>query len=94
MIFHEQQYREYLAKVGVGKNDKIASSIESYVSYLRSVSKILSIDISPSTVADETDIQDIYQRLQKKRSEKTISNYRSALRQYAQMVQVLGLRRQ
>lgn len=90
MIFHEQQYRECLAKVGVGRNDNIASSIESYVSYLRSVSKILNIDISPSTVADENDIQDIYQRLQKKRNEKTISNYRSAMRQYAKMVKDLG----
>jgi hypothetical protein len=92
MIFHEQQYREYLAKVGVGRNDNVASSIESYVSYLRSVSKILNIDISPSTVADEDDIQDIYQRLQKKRSEKTINNYRSAMRQYAEMVKDLRLK--
>jgi len=91
VIVYAQQYREYLAKVGVGSNDIVASSVESYVSYLRSVSKVLNMNISPFTVTDEECIQDVYQRLQGKRSEKTISNYRSALRQYAQMVQELDL---
>lgn len=88
MIFYEQQYREYLAKAGVGSNDKVASSIDSYVSYLRSVSEVLGIDISPATVHDEECVQNIFHQLQGKRSEKTISNYRSALRLYAQMVHI------
>jgi hypothetical protein len=92
MILFQQEYIEYLDNVGVGKNDKVASSIDSYVSYLRSVSKILDFNISPSTVAVENDIKNIFQRLHGKRADKTLSNYCSALRQYAHMVQDMGLK--
>jgi hypothetical protein len=87
MIHLEREYRDFLAKVGVGSNDKVQDSIYSYVSYLRTVSRLLNIDISPETVKDEDDVQNLYQRMYGKRSAKSISNYRSALRQYARMVQ-------
>ena len=63
MILYEQEYIRHLHKVGVGENDKFGSSINSYISYLRSVSKILIMNISPETVVNEEDIENIFQRL-------------------------------
>ena len=60
---NEQEYTGYLHKAGVGENDKVASSIDSYISYLRSVSKILNMNISPATVVNEENIENIFQRL-------------------------------
>ena len=87
MIIHEPSYRRWLAARGVGDRDRVASSPASYVSYLNSVSDLLGEDVSPTLVSNEADVQDILARLDGRRSSKTLRNYRSALRQYAAMVQ-------
>lgn len=44
MNHYEQEYSGNLHKAGVGENDMVGSSIDSYISYLRSVSKILNMN--------------------------------------------------
>ncbi|HBY66618.1 MAG: hypothetical protein CMC07_12625 [Flavobacteriaceae bacterium] len=87
MIKNEQKYLEWIEKNGVGKNDNVASSTKSYISYLNTVSKLIHEDISEKNLYDESCIAEISQKLKGLRSEKSISNYKSALRQYANMVQ-------
>ena len=41
MIVNESQYRQWIIERGVGQNDRVASSPDSYISYLESVSKSL-----------------------------------------------------
>ena len=52
MIQYEPKYRKWLKAQDVGLNDLIASSPDSYVSYLNSVSNLLGTDISPNTPAN------------------------------------------
>jgi hypothetical protein len=87
MIIHESSYRLWLARRGVGDHDHVASSPASYVSYLNSVSNLIGEAVSPTLVFSDAAVQDILARLDGLRSAKTITNYGSALRQYAAMVQ-------
>jgi hypothetical protein len=80
-IQHEPRYREFIEKRGVGDNDSVASSVESYVSYLRSVSEVLGAAISPEILNCENDVKRIAAELQGSRAPKTIDNYKSAMRQ-------------
>ena len=82
MIVGKEEYLAYIIGQGVGKKDIVASSPASYISYLNSVSRLLGEDISPSLVNSETAIASIIKRLEGQRAAKTLSNYRSALRQY------------
>jgi len=68
--------------MGVGKNDIAASSPDSYISYLNSVSRIIGKDISPNLLKSEKDASDIASQLYGKRADNTIRNYCSAMRQY------------
>tara|TARA_B110000902_G_scaffold266588_1_gene354940 strand:- start:767 stop:1036 length:270 start_codon:yes stop_codon:yes gene_type:complete len=86
MIVNEAKYLDWITKNGVGQNDIVSSSILSYVSYLNSVSKIINQDISEFTLNSETSIDLIVNKIQGKRSQKTINNYKSAMRQYVRMV--------
>ena len=86
MIVNEAKYIDWITKNGVGKNDVVASSIKSYVSYLNSVSIIIDQDISEFTLNSESSIDIIVNTIQGKRSQKTINNYKSAMRQYVRMV--------
>jgi hypothetical protein len=88
---HRDEYLDYIRRKGVGDRDVVASSPDSYVSYLNGVSEILGIEISPLTVPDEAAVERIVDALRGERADKTISNYRSALRQYAAMVGELSL---
>jgi hypothetical protein len=90
-IQHEPRYREFIQFRGVGSNDVVAASVESYVSYLESVSRILGIPISPELLRGEDDVERIAERLRGLRAEKTINNYKSAMRQYFAMVEEGGL---
>jgi hypothetical protein len=81
------KFLEFIEKKGVGANDVVASSPDSYVSYLWSVSRILEMEISPRTVRNHSDVEKIIAQLYGKRADKTVSNYRSALRRYADMVE-------
>ncbi len=86
MIEHESQYLEFIRARGVGANDRVASSPDSYVSYLKSVSKLLAQDITPALLRSETDVKAILRKIARRRAPKTISNYRSAMRQYVAFV--------
>lgn len=87
MIKNEQKYLEWIEKNGVGKNDYVASSAKSYISYLNIVSKLIGEDISEINLFDENCVNEIVNKLNGLRSSKSISNYKSALKQYARMVQ-------
>lgn len=87
MIKNEQQYLKWIENNGVGSNDKVASSTKSYISYLNSVSKLIGEDISEKNMFNENCIDVISKKISGMKSEKTISNYKSALRQYVRMVQ-------
>ena len=86
MIVNEAKYIDWITKNGVGQNDVVSSSILSYVSYLNSVSRIINQDISEFTLNSESSIDVIVNKIQGKRSQKTINNYKSAMRQYVRMV--------
>lgn len=87
MIKNERKYLEWIEKDGVGSNDRIASSTKSYISYLNTVSKLIGEDISEKNLFNENCVEIIAERLKGLRSEKSISNYKSALRQYVRMVE-------
>lgn len=87
MIAHKETYYLWIEARGVGANDAVASSPDSYVSYLNSVSELIGRDISPRTLANERDIELIADEISGRRSPKTINNYKSAMRQYVAMVQ-------
>lgn len=84
-------YKKHIESNGVGSNDNVADSVQSYCNYLHSVSGHLSLEISPKTVSSANDIEHIKTRLHAETSlsVKTISNYLSALRQYVKMVEKL-----
>jgi hypothetical protein len=87
MIKYENSYRQWVIENGVGSNDFVASSVDSYISYLNTVSKLIGEDISPSNCFNEDCVLKIALRLKGLRSDKSISNYKSALRQYAYFAQ-------
>lgn len=91
MILHQDKFEKYIRAEGVGQNDKVADSVKSYVSYLNSVSRHLDIEVSPSSLRTPENIQNICLKLAGKVSEKTISNYRSAMKQYVAMVERCSL---
>ncbi len=87
MIRYKSQYYAWIEARGVGSNDLVASSLDSYISYLNSVSELIGDDISPSVLSTEQDLESIVLRIAGRRSPKTINNYKSAMRQYIAMVQ-------
>ncbi|MDK2779641.1 MAG: hypothetical protein KYX62_18515 [Pseudomonadota bacterium] len=91
MILHQSQFESYLKAAGVGSRDSVADSVKSYISYLNGVSKHLDIEVSPKTLRSNTDIAKLEKSLQGKVSDKTIQNYKSAMRQYVSMVESHGL---
>ena len=91
MILHQERYLAYLQDIGVGKNDCVASSPKSYLSYLRGVSNLLGVDITPSLLRGPSDIERVAREIEGQRKVRTIRNYKTAMRQYVAMVQELGL---
>ncbi len=87
MIVNQREYYAWIQQRGVGLRDQVASSPDSYVSYLNGVSDLLGMDISPQTLASEEDVVNIARRLARRRSPGTISNYKSAMRQYVAMLE-------
>lgn len=93
MIRHEKHYLEFIQQEGVGEHDVVADSRKSYVSYLNSVSDKLEIEIGPLTAGTPADVENLVTNLEVRGvAKKTISNYKSALRQYVKMVESLGLK--
>ena len=91
MIEYKERYEKFIEENGVGKNDIVADSVKSYISYLNSVSKYLAINICPATLENNTDIEYLSSKLKGKVSDKTIKNYGSAMKQYVNMVGELNL---
>ena len=87
MIKNEANYFQWLEQNGVGKKDNVASSPKSYISYLNTVSQIIGEDISEKNLYSENCIFAMEEKLKDARSAKSISNYKSAMRQYVKMVQ-------
>lgn len=87
MIENEEKYKEWIIAAGVGENDKVASSVASYISYLNSVSKEIGQTISKRNLYNEECINKISTKLNGKKSDRTINNYRSAMKHYVRMVQ-------
>lgn len=86
MIEYEKEYLEFIRQRGVGSNDHVASSPDSYLSYIHSVAMLLGQDITSATLRSEQDITDIVNKISGQRSAKTIQNYCSAMRQYVAFV--------
>ncbi|MCH1920630.1 hypothetical protein L9G15_14475 [Shewanella sp. A3A] len=93
-IAYQEQYTHFIREQGVGANDSVASSVASYLSYLHSVGRHLGIEISPSTLHSENDVQNLAHELDGIIKPKTIRNYVSAMRQYIAMIEALNLSRQ
>ena len=72
MIVNESEYRRWITVIGVGAKDQVASSQDSYVSYLNSVSECLGCDISPELIASEEDVLRIARQIEGARSDGTI----------------------
>lgn len=85
-------FHAYLDQIGVGHNDRVASSPKSYVSYLNSVSRILGLEITPATVSSRTMADHLAQkiRLLEIRSPRTVDHYKTALRRYAEFANLRG----
>jgi uncharacterized protein YaaR (DUF327 family) len=86
MIRHQRQYYEWIQARGVGSRDRVASSPDSYVSYLNTVSQLIGKDISPELLSSDADVEKLARRISGHRSAKTIKNYKSAMRQYVALV--------
>jgi len=93
MIEQLNEFESYIISKGVGSNDRVSDSVKSYISYLNGVSRHLGININPRTLSLESDVIILAKHLSEGRkvSEKTIKNYKSAMKQYIQMVHDRGL---
>lgn len=91
MIVHRDMYYRWIQQQGVGLKDKVASSPDSYISYLNGVSKVLGVDISPSILSTEEDVTNIGRQIEGRKADGTIGNYKSAMRQYVAMVKACAL---
>lgn len=91
MIQYSELYKEYIKTQGVGAKDRVSDSIKSYISYLRGVCNHLCISISPKTLKSKDDMENLSQKLKGRVSDKTIKNYRSAMRHYICMVKINNL---
>ena len=87
MIKYKDDYINFITQRGVGLNDEVASSPDSYISYLNGISRLIDSDITPEILQNENDINNIIEKIAKRRASGTIRNYRSAMRQYVAMVE-------
>jgi hypothetical protein len=86
MNLFKNEYYRWIESRGVGSRDIVASSPDSYISYLDTVSELLGKDISPVLLSSEQDVEKIARAIEGMRAPKTIRNFKSAMRQYAAMV--------
>jgi len=82
VIFFEKEYREFIQRQSLG-----ADTVDSYVSYLKSVSRIIDQDITPQLLRSERDVERIRAQIEDKRPAGSIANFRSAMRQYVAFVE-------
>ena len=88
MIEHRSKYERFIRERGVGSRDKVADSVKSYLQYLEGVAKHLNITVDPRILGSKDDLEQLASMLRKsgKVSEKTVSNYPSAMAHYVDMV--------
>ncbi len=99
-IEHEQKYLQHLEKAGVGKNDEVASSPESYASYIRSVSRSMGKPITPNLVSSPDQIEKIIRQVKDKPllktgrppAKSTLEKWKTALAAYLEMCEKHNLR--
>jgi uncharacterized protein YaaR (DUF327 family) len=82
MVSHEREFREFIADL---------ESAERYVKFLHDISRTSGMDISPSSLRSQDDIESFASRLTQSYSPKSVSNYRSVMKKYVNMVCDLGL---
>jgi site-specific recombinase XerD len=82
-------FKDYITINGVGQNDKVANSVNSYVSYIKHVAEHSGVDVTSDSLKNDEDINYFISELKisGKVSNKTIKNYVSAMKQYVKMVQ-------
>ncbi len=86
MIMYKNEYRVYIAEQGVGKNDEVASSIDSYISYLNGLSRLLGQDITPNTAKNYDDINEMITELNGLKADSTLSKYKTAMKHYIDFI--------
>lgn len=91
VVEYSELYLTYIERKGVGYRDQVADSRKSYISYLRSVSRLLGATITPDLLRTHDDVENVARRMEGLASPATIRNYRSAMRQYSDMVRDEGL---
>src|SRR6266404_2937048 len=91
MIVNKDRYYRWIEEHGVGLKDKVASSPDSYISYLNGVFKLLRKDISSAVLSTEEDVLNIARKIDRLQAPGTIRNYKSAMRQYVAMVKTGAL---
>jgi hypothetical protein len=85
LIVNESEYRRWIQSRGVGARDRVASSPDSYVYYLNAISQLIEKNISPEILSTDRDLEVIAKQVARKVTSKTLSNYKSAMRQYVAM---------
>lgn len=93
MVRFQTEYYAWIKAAGVGSKDRVASSRDSYVGYLKKVSELIGKDISPEILSSEADVERIASEIAGRMAPKTITNYKSAMKQYVAMVRAQRLKR-
>lgn len=83
MVVHESRFRDYLGSL---------ASADRYVKFLNDVSNVTGLDISPASLRSSEDVEKFAVALKADYAPKSVSNYRSVMRKYVEMVQELGLK--
>jgi hypothetical protein len=82
MVSHEREFRGFLAGL---------PSADRYVRFLHDVAETSGMSITPESLRSEADIDAFAIRLTSRYSAKSVSNYRSVMRKYVEMVNALRL---
>ena len=83
MIKNERKFADWIEKNEHNSNDQIATSIK----HLNVVSILIGEELSEKNLFNENCIEIISKKLRGLRSEKSILNYKLALKQYVKMIE-------
>ncbi len=83
MIKNEQKFAEWIEKNELDSIDQITSTIK----YLNVVSILIGEDLSETNLFDENCVEIISKKLRGLKNEKSILNYKLALRKYVRMIE-------
>jgi hypothetical protein len=82
VVAHEKEFRLFVSDL---------RSTGAYVKFLNDVANETGIDITLKSLRSEADVEAFAARLTQRYSVKSVSNYRSVMRKYVQMVKALNL---